>query len=123
MLVSKKIDTVDSIFYTQMEELAVERYFDIEDRIPEFFLDLVSLNREKLVDYSVDTLLDLTYNVYTAPINAVAELSVTVKYYSDEQARWIYRAYSCYLDDCGKRLLDYEQDEFRTRVDNWLTLW
>ena len=125
MLVSKKIDTVDSIFYTQMEELAVERYFEIEDRIPEFFLELVSLNREKLVDYNVDTLLDLTSNVYTDPINAVAELSVTVKYYSDEQARWIYKAYSCYLDDCGKRLVEdsEQQHEFRDRVDHWLALW
>ena len=108
-----------------MEELAVERYFEIEDRIPEFFLELVSLNREKLVDYNVDTLLDLTSNVYTDPINAVAELSVTVKYYSDEQARWIYKAYSCYLDDCGKRLVEdsEQQHEFRDRVDHWLALW
>ena len=108
-----------------MEEIAVERYFEIEDRIPEFFIELVSHNGEKLVDYNVDNLLDITSNVYTAPINAVAELSVTVKYYSDEDEQWVYKLYSCYLDDCGKRLVEYSegQHEFRARVDHWLTLW
>lgn len=106
-----------------MEELAVERYFDIEYRIPEFFLELITLNREKLVNYTVDTLLDHT-GLYTKPINAVAELDITVKYYSDEEERWIYKLYSCYLDDCGKRLVDNsEEHELRARVDNWLTLW
>jgi hypothetical protein len=107
-----------------IESLAVERYYDIEDRIPEFFLELTSLYREKLVNYTIDNLLDLTPEEYNdEPVNAVAELTITVKYYSEELLQWRTKSYRCYLDDCGKRVDEFTNNtEFEQRVDHWLSL-
>ena len=107
-----------------IESLAIERYYDIEDRIPEFFLELTSLSREKLINYTIDNLLDLSPEEYNdEPVNAIAELTITVKYYSEELLHWRNKSYRCYLDDCGKRLIEFtEYREFEERVDRWLTL-
>lgn len=107
------------------EQRSIDRYYDIEDRIPEFFLELITLYREKFVSYRIDNLLDLSPEEYNdEPVNAVAELTIAVKYYSEEILQWRTKSYRCYLDDCGKRLelTGPHHREFIDRVDRWLTL-
>jgi len=86
---------------------ALSRYYTIEERIPEFFVG------QSLYDYTIDTPRNV---IGSHPNNALAILTL-IMYSTDGIFTETY-----YLDDCGKRMIEFGNLEHIEQVDRWLTI-
>ena len=100
--------------------LALNRYFEMEDDLDTFLLDLSSHLNETVINYSLEPTEECD-QFAPHPLNAVAIVIVTVMYDSEDTGLTIY-PYHCYLDDSGKRMIEFGSDgEVADRIDQWLS--